>query len=159
MTDYVSLANAVKTTFEVDSWLGNTTNVKTIETHKRGFSLADDKDAQSFGISDLPAIAITVNAQAKQQQLVTTNEIEEILPVQAITVTQHRDAQAGLDIHLAIVNNVERVLEKQKTSVDCLGIDAFVRQVTTVDDQPFKSGEYYYFVSTTTAQVELTATF
>lgn len=159
MTDYTNLANAVKTTFEADSWLGAAANVKTIEVHKRGFNLADDKDAQNLGITDLPAIAIAVNTQAKQQQLVTTNEIEEIIPVQAVSVTRQRDAQAGLDVHLAIVKNVERVLEKQKTSVDCLGIDAFVRQVASVDDQPFKNGEYYYFVSTTTAQVELTATF
>ena len=60
MTDYTSLANALQTTLTADAWLGNSGNVKTIEIHRRGFSLQDAKDAQFFSHTDLPAIAISL---------------------------------------------------------------------------------------------------
>jgi hypothetical protein len=57
-----------------------------------------------------------------------------------------------------VVGNIERVLEKQKSSNNDLGIGGFVREVTT-DEEQFKKGEYYYFISTTNAQIELTVNF
>lgn len=156
MTDYTALASAMQTTFEADAWLGNSANVKIIEIHKRGFSIQDEKDAQFFSTADLPAIAIVPNSAPKQQRLETTNEILETLASEVVAVSRNRDLQAGMTSHQAIANNIERVLEKQKSSQSNLGIDAFVRQVATTETQ-FKKGEYYYFVSTTTARIELTA--
>lgn len=158
MTDYTALGNAIKITFENDSWLGNSINVRTIETHKRGFSIQDEKDARFFSPSDLPAIAVVPNAEPKQQEPGTTNEIRETVPAQLIAVTRHRLSQPGMNDHHTLVANVERVLEKQKSSNADLGIDGFVREVSTAEDQ-FKKGEYYYFISTTTAQIELTTNF
>ncbi len=158
MTDYTALGNAIKTTLQNDSWVGDSANVKTIETHKRGFSIQDEKDARFFSPSDLPAIAVVPNAEAKQQEPGATNEIRETVPAQVIAVTRLRDAQAGLTVHHSLVANIERVLDKQKSSSADLGIGAFVREVNTTEEQ-FKKGEYYYFISTTSTQIELTVNF
>ena len=158
MTDYTALGNAIKTTLQSDSWVGNTANVKAVETHKRGFSIQDEKDARFFSPSDLPAIAIVPNGEAKQQEPGATNEIRETIPAQIIGVTRHRDAQSGLIVHHTLVANIERVLDKQKSSSEDLGIGGFVREANTTEEQ-FKKGEYYYFISTTSAQIELTVNF
>ncbi|VAX27383.1 hypothetical protein MNBD_NITROSPINAE05-1442 [hydrothermal vent metagenome] len=158
MTDYTSLATAIKTTLEADAWLGNSANVKTIEIHRRGFSLQDAKDAQFFSQADLPAIAVVANSGPKQQQLTTTNEILETVFCEISAVTEGRGLQAGMTLHQGIVENIERVLEKQKSSANDLGIDAFVQNVSTTESQ-VKKGEFYYFISTTRAKVELTASF
>jgi len=158
VTDYTSLANAIKTTLQADTWLGNLANVKTIEIHRRGFSLQDSKDAQFFSEVDIPAIAVIPNSSPKQQRQETTNEIREIIPSEIAAVSRDRDLQAGLTAHQTLIQNIERVLEKQKSSLNDFGIDAFVQQVSTTESQ-LKKGEYFYFVSTTTARIELTATF
>ncbi|MBC8284364.1 MAG: hypothetical protein H8E32_11170 [Nitrospinae bacterium] len=156
MTDYTALGIAIKTTLQNDTWFGN--NVQTIETHKRGFSIQDEKDARFFSKEDLPAIAIVPNAESKKQEIQTTNEIRETISAQVVAVSRTRNAQSGMTTHQSLVQNIERVLEKQKSSADNLGIDAFVQSVGTLEEQ-FKKGEYYYFISTTTAQIDLTATF
>lgn len=158
MTDYTALGNAIKSTLQNDSWAGNSSNVKTLETHKRGFSIQDEKDARFFSPADLPAIAVVPNAEGKQQEPGATNEIRETVSAQVIGVSRHRDAQAGLTAHHTLVANIERVMDKQKSSSADLGVDGFVREVSTSEEQ-FKKGEYYYFISTTTAQIELTVNF
>ena len=158
MTDYTALGNAIKTTLQNDSWLGNSANVNTLETHKRGFSIQDEKDARFFSPSDLPAIAIVPNSDGKHQEPGATNEIRETVPAQLIAVSRQRDAQSGLTAHHVLVAHVERVLDKQKSSIDDLGIGGFVQEVSTTEEQ-FKKGDYYYFISTTTVQIELTVNF
>ncbi len=158
MTDYTLLANAIKTTLSADAWLGNSANVKTIEIHRRGFSLQDSKDAQFFSHADLPAIAVIPNSSPKQQKLATTNEIRETLFCEISAVSRERGLQTGMTVHQSLVQNIERVLEKQKSSLNDLGIDAFVQQVSTTENQ-LKKGEFYYFISTSRAEIELTASF
>jgi len=158
MTDYTSIANAIQTTLSADSWLGNSANVKTIEIHRRGFSLQDPKDAQFFSPADLPAIAIIPNSGPKQQRLATTNEILETLFSEISAVSFNRGLQTGMTIHQSLVQNIERVLEKQKSSLNDLGVDAFVKQVSTTENQ-LKKGEFYYFISTTRAEIERTTNF
>lgn len=158
MTDYNALALAIQTTLEQDAFLGDTANIKTIDTERRGFSLSDEADAQFFSPEDLPALAVIANARAKDSSLVTTNEIRETLRSEIITISRSRDLQAGLSAHQDLLFHVERVLEKQKTSANNLGIDAFVRSLATSTEQT-KSGEYFYLISTTTVDIELTAVF
>lgn len=67
MTDYTALDNVIKATLQNDTWIGN--NVQTIETYKRGFSIQDEKGARFFSTDDLPAIAIVLNSEGKQQEL------------------------------------------------------------------------------------------
>ncbi len=158
MTDYTQLASAIKTTFNADAYLGNTANIKKIETNKRGFSIQDNRDALFYGELDLPAIAIVPNSDPKESSLGATNEQIDAVKVEVVAVSRHRSAQEGLDAHYTIVKNIESLLEKQRSSTQDLGLDAFVRQVSTRHEQ-FKKGEFYYFVSTSTAVVELTASF
>jgi hypothetical protein len=154
MTDYFSVGNAIKTTLLADSWIGNSVNVKTVEIFTRGFSIQTLADAQSFDENDLPALAIVPNAMAKSSDQVTSNEIRSLVKPGIITVTRSSDPQTGGEDQNDIVANIERVLEKQKTSTQALGIDAYVFNVATTDQQ-FKHGTYYYFVSTTTCNIEI----
>ncbi|MEK9627835.1 MAG: hypothetical protein VW455_02310 [Nitrospinota bacterium] len=156
MTDYAALANGIKTTLENDPWITN--NVQTIETFKRGFSIQNEKDSLFYAPNDLPALAILPNSEGKQQEIQTTNEIKETVSAQVVAITRHRNAQMGMEDNLSLVQNIERVLEKQKSSTNNLGIDAFVNNVSTTEEQ-FKKGEYYYFISTITAQIELISSF
>ena len=158
MTDYTALATAIKTTLLADAWIGDPANVKIVETGKRGFSVQDEKDTLYFGDGDLPALAIIANASPQEQSVNTTNEIRSLVAPEIMVVSKHRDAQAGIVAQDTIVANVERVLEKQKSSSADLGIDAFVEQVSSSTVQE-KKGEYYYFVSTIVARVELTTAF
>ena len=156
MTDYTSLAKAIKTTFLSDSWLGDSVNVKTIEIHRRGFSLQDQKDAQFFSTADIPAIAVIPNSSPKLQGLETTNEIRETISSEIAAVIRDRDFKTGMTAHQTLIQNIERVLDKQKSSLNDLGIDAFVQQVSTTEEQ-IKKAEFYYFLSTTTTRIEMTA--
>ncbi|QPJ64588.1 MAG: hypothetical protein G3M78_03925 [Candidatus Nitrohelix vancouverensis] len=158
MTDYSQLATAVASTLSADAFLGDSANVKTIETHKRGFSIQDNRDSLFFGDVDLPAIAVVPNSEPKESALTTTREQVDSVKAQVVAVSRDRDAQAGLDAHYQIVQHIETILEKQRSSTDHLGLDAFVRQVAT-EHESFKKGEFYYFVSTTSALIELTVTF
>lgn len=158
MTDYALVGNAIKTTLLADSWIGNTANVKTLEVHKRGFMIQDARDAQYFNVNDIPAIAIVPNAAPKSSTQTTTNEIRSVAKSQVITVTRNRDPHAGRDVQCGIVANVERVLEKQKSSAQSLDIDAYVFNVSTLEEQ-FKDGDYYYFVSTTSCDIEIVTQF
>ncbi|PIQ96541.1 MAG: hypothetical protein COV67_09015 [Nitrospinae bacterium CG11_big_fil_rev_8_21_14_0_20_56_8] len=156
MTDYTALANAIKATLGTDAWTGDANHVKSVEIHKRGFSLQELRDALYFNPADLPALAVVANAGGKEQELSATNEIRETVVSQVIAVTCHRDARAGLDAHHTLTGNVERVLDAQKSSAQDLGIDAFVQSVSTHDEQ-FKNGDFYFFVSTSECRIELTA--
>lgn len=154
MTDYFAVGDAIKTTLLADSWLGNPANVKTMEVYTRGFSIQSLADAQNFDENDLPALAIVPNGAAKSSDQVTTNEIRSLVKPRIIAVTRNSDLQAGGKYQNDIVANIERVLEKQKTSTQALGIDAYVFNVAT-SGQEFKHGTYFYFVSTTNCEVEI----
>lgn len=156
MTDYSQIGNAIKATLLADFWLGNTANVKTVEVHKRGFMLQDARDAQYFG--DLPAIAIVPNAKPKTSVQTTTHEIRSVVKSQVIAISRNRDSQTGRDAQALIVANLERVLEEQKTSARDLGIDAYVFNISSVEEQ-FKDGDHYIFVTTTGCDIEITAQF
>ena len=158
MTDYALVGNAIKSTLLADSWIGNAANVKTVEIHKRGFMIQDARDAQYFNVNDIPAIAIVPNAAPKSSTQTTTNEIRSVAQSQVIAVTRNRDPQTGRDVQCGIVANIERVLEKQKSSSQALGIDAYVFNVSTLDEQ-FKEGDHYYFVSTTNCDIEIVTQF
>lgn len=154
MTDYFAVGDAIKTTFQADAWLGNPANVKTMEVYARGFSIQSLADAKHFAVNDLPALAIVPNGTAKSSDQATTNEIRFLVKPIIITVTRYSDSQAGGKVQNDVIANIERVLEKQKTSAQSLGIDAYVFNVATTDQQ-FKDGASFYFVSTTHCDVEI----
>ncbi len=156
MTDYVAVANAVRDTLLADAWLGAHANVKIIEAYPRGFSLQDGKGEMYFPNRDLPAIAVLPNAQPKKSEPISPTEIASIVRVEANSVSFDRDGQAGMAAHHLVVQNVERVLQKQATETNDLGIGARVSGVAT-RDRRFKKGEVYVFVSTTEFDVEIVA--
>lgn len=158
MTDYAAVGNAIKTTLLADAWLGNPANVKSIETEKRGYDIQAQKDAMYFSKDDLPAIAIVATAQGKASEQTTTNEIVSVIKPQVVGLVRQRDRQAAISAACAIAANIERVLEKQKSSAQALGIDAFVNNVST-GFEDFKDGEYYLIVATTVCDVEITTSF
>ncbi len=158
MVDYVALANAIKTTLEADSWVGNIANVKTVETYSREFSLQGEEGAPFYKDTELPAMAITPNAQGKSQDGAAVGEILESVASEVMTVTFHSVVLTAAQEHDTIIKNLERVLDAQKTSSADLGIDALVKDVST-ETERFKKGANYFHLSRTRFTVLLTATY
>lgn len=158
MTDYTAIGAAIKTTFLADAWLGNVSNVKTIELEKRGYNIQDQKNADYFSQNDFPAIAIIPNGAGKSSEQQTTNEIYSQVRPRIIGFIRSRNRQTALGLLQTMVANIESVLEKQKKSTQALGIDAFVTNVSTTTEE-HKDGEYYLMISTTTCEIEVITTF
>ena len=156
MTDATHIAESTKATLERDSWLGNTANVKTIEAHKREFSLQGDDDRPFYKESELPAMAIDPDAGGKEQDFETVGEIRENVIAEVMTVSGDADAVTAEDNHNTIIKNLERVLEEQVTSEKDLGMDALVKDVSTETEDPFKKGNKTYYISRTTFTVDIT---
>lgn len=153
--DYTALANAIKTTLEADSWLGNVANVVTIEAFPREFSLQGEGGQLFYEESELPAMSINPNADPKGQDTETVGEILESVSAEITTISYHTDPSTAYTEHNTILSNLERVLDAQKTSVADLGIDALVKDVSTTPGT-FKKGSNYFYYSRTNFTVLLT---
>lgn len=155
MTDYTSLANAIKTTLQADPWIGNLVNVKTIETYKRDFSLQGEEGPSFYKEEELPAMGIIPNASPKLQEDHTVGELLEEINPEIITVSFGPDLPSAPQEHDEIIGNLERVLEAQNKSAVALGIDAYVKNISTITERDKKDKNYIYF-SRTSFTVSLT---
>jgi len=158
MTDYTSLANAIKTTLQADSWIGNVANVKNIETYEREFSLQGEEGAPFYKESELPAMAIIPNASGKTQDGSAVGEILESVASEITTVSFNSVVLTAAQEHDTIIKNLERVLDAQKKSTADMGIDALVKNVST-ETERFKKGNKYFYFSRTSFTVLLTSTY
>ena len=157
MTDYTSIANALKTTLTADSWLGNTVNVKTVEIHQRGENISRSGDSLYFASNETPALAIVPNVAKSTSALISAEEVLISTRCQILGFTFDVNAQTGMANHIQLLTNLERVLEKQKSEQDDLGIGARVWDVSSQTDRK-KKGSLFYFVSKTEFNVEQIAT-
>ena len=158
MTDYSTIATAIKTTLQADAWIGNTANVKTIEVYLRESALQGGQDFPFYEKKLLPLMAIIPNVTPKGVDLSTTREIRETIACEVWTISSGQEVAAGWNNHYPIVGNLERVLSKQKTSANDLGIDALVTGVASEDSHK-KVDKTLYFLSKTSFIVDLTNTF
>jgi hypothetical protein len=154
MTDYATVGDAVRSTLLADVWFGNPAQMKTIEVFPRAFSLRENNDTLYFGAEEMPAIVIAPNVTPKTSEQISPEVIRSVIHVETAAVSWNRDGRIGLRNHLALVANIERVLEKQKTAQDDFGIGAVVIGVAT-RQEIFKKGEYLFFISRTVAAVKL----
>jgi len=156
MTDYTHINQSIKATLVRDSWIGNSANVKTIEDFKREFSLQGDDDKPFYKDSELPAMAIDSKAGGKEQNLETVGEIRENIFSEITIISGDADAQTAEINHNTIIQNLERVLEAQITSIQDLGLDALVKDVATDPVEPFKKANKTYYFSRTTLTLDIT---
>ncbi|MCH8157794.1 MAG: hypothetical protein IID18_08625 [Nitrospinae bacterium] len=161
MTDYVSIQNAVRDELKSDAWLSNSANVKTIESNRRAPTLNVQVGHNGFDWDEMPAVTVMANSQPKTFEGSTTREIREGVFVDVEVITRTRDEQTGMDLHLTIVKNVERVAQAQRTSTACWGVSGYTLSVGTVpdEDNPVRSGDYFILKTNTEILIELTATF
>lgn len=145
MTDYTALANAIKTTLEADSWVGDAANIVTLETFERDFSLQGLGEDQFFKEAELPAVNIVPN-RGKEQDLETVGEILESIQCELIAESFDPDPLTAAQEHDAMIKNLERVLAAQNTSLNDLGIDALVKEIST-ETGDFKKGKNYFYQS------------
>lgn len=158
MTDYASIADAIKATLQADAWLGNVANVTTIEAYGRDFQFQGDDDAPFYDDAELPALSILPNVSPQDQQIETVGEIRHLVQAEVTVVSGAAGAAASARAHDAIVGNIERVLDAQKTSAADLGINALVRDVGTTTSR-FKRSEKTYFISRINFIIDLTTTY
>ncbi len=159
MTLHTHLSESIKVTLGNDSWLENAANVKTIESHRREFSLQGDDDRPFYKETELPALAIDTKAGGKEQNWETVGEVREKIFAEISTISGDVDAHTAAVNHDTIIKNLERVLQEQITSEKDLGADALVKDVSTETDVPFKKGNVTYYVSRTTFTVDQTRNF
>lgn len=154
MSDYNGLATAVKDTIEADAYFADADPpVKTIEIGVQGFNIAADTAANFFRMEDLPGMSINAKPEKKTSQFETTNELDEILPVDMALVTRVRKLQPGEVAHNAILKELERVLNAQRTSSASFGIDAVTESVTTSTTVITKAGDFHYIQTFTQCHI------
>jgi len=155
---YKEIQDAIKTTLDADSYFdGTSASVETIEVNERQIELRHKPQYLGFLYSELPTL--TIKAVGKESDLNTTREIREEFLVQCRLISRSRDEQSGMDTHLGKVKEIERVLRKQLTSADDLGINAFVTDVNTEHEDIEKDGNYYVYKTLTFCTVEIIETY
>lgn len=158
MSSYKEIQDAIKTTLDADSWFDETSSsIQLVEVNEREIEIRHKPQYLGFKYSELPAL--TIKAVGKDSSLHTTQEIQEQFEVELRLITRSRAAQSGRDTHLGKVKEIERVLRKQVSSSDDLGINAFVFDVNTEMEDTEKDGNYYIFKTTTFCTVEIIETY
>lgn len=157
MSSYHEIQDAIKTTLDADSWFdGTSSSILTTVVNDRLPKLRHNPVYQGFLYSELPALSI--QAIGKEAEFNTVRELDEDFLVKVTLITRARDEQTGRDTHLDKVKEIERVLRKQVTSDNDLGIDAFVTNVNTEFLPIELADKYFIFVSETYCNVEVIAT-
>ena len=158
MSSYHEIQDAVKTTIDADSYFdGSSSSVQTTEVNERKVEVRHKPQYMGFLYSELPAL--TIKCIGKESDLNTTREIREEFTVEMRLITRARDEQSGMDTHLDKIKEIERVLRKQVTSADDLGINAFVTEVNTELEETDKDGNYWVFKTLTFCTVEIIETY
>lgn len=158
MSSYKEVQDAIKTTVDADSYFdGSTSSVNTVEVNEREIDIRHKAQYAGFLYSELPSL--TIKAIGKESELNTTREISEFFTVQCKMITRARNEQSGMDTHLGKVKELERVLRKQVTSSDDLGINAFVTDVNTELEENEADANYWIFKSLTFLTVEIIETY
>ena len=157
-SSYKEVQDAIKTTVDADSWFtGLAATVNTTEVNEREVDIRHKPQYAGFLYSELPSL--TFKAIGKESDLNTTREIREEFLVQCTLITRARNEQSGMDTHLGKVKELERVLRKQVTSADDLGINAFCFDVNTEMQPSQKDGNYWVFTTITFVTVEVIETY
>jgi hypothetical protein len=158
MSSYKEIQDAIKTTLDADSWFDETSaTIEKVEVNEREVDIRHKPQYAGFLYSELPAL--TIKAIGKESDLNTTREIREEFLVQCTLITRARNEQSGMDTHLGKVKEIERVLRKQVTSADDLGINAFCYDVNTEMQASQKDGNYWVFQTITFVTVEVIETY
>lgn len=161
--DYAAIETAVHDTLQADSWLGDTDNVKTFDKGHRNFALHEKGAALYFGVNDLPAVSVFIKSDTKRQDFNTTNELDETVTVEVQSVLYV--AQGSEDTvegtMRTLVQNIERVLDAQKTSAKNLGLDSECGYVNSTRTQFVyaETDKHKFLMATTEAEVQVVTTF
>lgn len=153
MTDlYSTIEEAILAAFEADAWLGDTDNVKVIETDLREALLTGEAVSRGFMREELPAVQIKANLAPTGEDLATTNVIEKQVPVVIVSVSAALVRSTARDSGQILLGHLEDVLDAQKSSEADLGIDALVRDVKSTLVE-VKDGVYWWAIGTTECTV------
>lgn len=155
MTDYTALANALKAKLEADAYM--IANSVTVEKWTRGLEVQDDDGTLRCSDSDLPLLVIQIPSGGKSSEHYP-REIRSSVPGQVTAVTTAATLQAGVDDHMELIAALEDELESLKTSLNNLGANTLVQDVSsTVNTQ--KRGESVYFITRTSFLIDTTNTY
>lgn len=144
MTDYTALANAIKTTLQGDPWIGNTANIKTIETYKRDVSLQSVGGAPFYKEAELPALAVYPNRGKTQSGRTVTLDLNAV-QVEITVVSFNTVVLTAAQEHHTAVHKIETLLDAQKTEAQDFGKGVFARDVETTTLRWKKGNKYFFF--------------
>jgi hypothetical protein len=141
--DYSAIEDAIAVVFNADAWLTNTANVKQIEARVRENATIDK--ALIWGLArDTELPGIIVWADPARRESVTIGEHDNFIPITVMAFVSdpvRNTARAALAV---VLENLERVIEKQISSAQAWGIAA-ATQVQTIrtDSTVYKDGDNY----------------
>ncbi len=131
MINYDTVNVAVKDTLEADVFFSGGENIRTIESHERPFSLQGEEGPPIFKSEEMPALNVILPSGSVEEDLSTTQEVRRFIPGKIMVRSLHENSQDGMVEQYLLVENVERILNAQKTSVKDLGIGAYVKDVSS----------------------------
>ncbi len=155
MTDYSTLADAIKTTLWGDSWIDDFPNIKVIESYQREPSL-QGADSPFFRENEGPFIVIVPKVSGKSEVAGTVTQVVESIPVEILMVSGGTDIVAAEKEHETILYNLDRVLDNQNLFGEGFGISGFMAGMNQATSR-FKKGNVFYYSSKITFSVELNA--
>ncbi len=123
--DYSAIEDAIVVVLKADAWLDPATasNVKVIEARVRETALLDNQPTWGLGReNELPGIIVQAGPARRDKD--TTRELINFIPIQIVAIVgevQRVTAKATLT---TLVENLERVIEKQVSSAQDWGLVA-----------------------------------
>jgi hypothetical protein len=143
--DYSAIEDAIVAVFAADDWLKIVAgNVKVIEARVR--ENADTDKALIWGLArDTELPGIIVYAETARRVPITTGEHDNFIPITVMAFTSVLKRTTAKAARITLVENLERVIEKQVASGQDWGTALATTEVPTIRTEPtlYKEGDNY----------------
>lgn len=152
--DYSAIEDAIVVVFAADDWLKIVAgNVKVIEARVR--EAATTETEETYGLTrdtELPGIIVT--AGSARREPVTCGEHDNFIPISVLAIISELERTTARVTLTTLVENLERVIEKQVTSAQAWGTAAAtVIPSMQTSDERFKDGDNHIGRATITFDI------
>jgi hypothetical protein len=142
--DYSVVEDAIVAEFVADGWLDTAAgNVAVIEARVRENAITDK--ALIWGLArDTELPGIIVYAETARRVPITTGEHDNFIPITVMAFVSELKRTTARAAHVTLVENLERVIEKQVSSAQSWGINA-TTVIPTIRPEStlYKEGDNY----------------
>ena len=133
--DYSAIEDAIVVVLDADAWLGTAVgNVAVIEARVRENAFVDNEP--TYGLArdtELPGIIVV--AEPARREKVTYGEHDNFIPITIMAIVDNLKRTTCHAALTTVVEQLERVIEKQVTNAQAWGIAA-ATQIATIRTEP-----------------------